>query len=530
MKNKMRKMAGTLLTACMTLAMLTGCGSRETEDNSSSPESESGNTRASSEGGEESRNFTMLAGIGALDWTYYENPPFMLACENAGVSFDITHLTGTDIREQTSLLLSSGDYPEVFFKCWLEDEKGDKYGPEGIFIPLEGLIREHAPNLCAELDANNLWSYITASDGHVYTLPELQGVGPTNVFAMINGEWLEKLNVPVPTDLESLYTALKAIREGDPNGNGLQDEIPLAADMDITTILNLLQYFDVNYNSYYAFNETDGVYFLPDTQLWYDFTEYVTRLYSEGLINQDAFTISLDSLKAKASAGDIILGMFWDFTPVAYTKGAASSWDEVVQCYDVLKPFSEGTYPTTSGVINGTFAITDKCTDPSAVMAWVDQFYGEEGAKLAYWGVEDVNWKYNDDGMIEEILQEDGTTMVTDRYKIMGVFNHPGSKPSTESLEKKVNGVRKWEVQLAEIARTAAAPWPVMSYTAEENSELSVLQTDIHDYLWSYFASVVTGEVELESTWEEYLVTLEEMGLQRLKEIQTTVYERGKLK
>ncbi len=132
--------------------------------------------------------------------------------------------------------------------------------------------------------------------------------------------------------------------------------------------------------------------------------------------------------------------------------------------------------------------------------------------------------------MIEEILQEDGTTMVTDRYKIMGVFNHPGSKPSTESLEKKVNGVRKWEVQLAEIARTAAAPWPVMSYTAEENSELSVLQTDIHDYLWSYFASVVTGEVELESTWEEYLVTLEEMGLQRLKEIQTTVYERGKLK
>ena len=43
----------------------------------------------------------------------------------------------------------------------------------------------------------------------------------------INQTWLDNLGLDVPTTTEELYTVLKAFKENDPNGNGIQDEYPL---------------------------------------------------------------------------------------------------------------------------------------------------------------------------------------------------------------------------------------------------------------------------------------------------------------
>lgn len=44
---------------------------------------------------------------------------------------------------------------------------------------------------------------------------------------MINKVWLDKLGLEVPTTLAELKEVLIAFRDGDPNGNGIQDEIPM---------------------------------------------------------------------------------------------------------------------------------------------------------------------------------------------------------------------------------------------------------------------------------------------------------------
>ena len=44
----------------------------------------------------------------------------------------------------------------------------------------------------------------------------------------INKNWLEKLNLAVPTTTEELKNVLIAFRDNDPNGNGQKDEIPLS--------------------------------------------------------------------------------------------------------------------------------------------------------------------------------------------------------------------------------------------------------------------------------------------------------------
>lgn len=69
----------------------------------------------------------------------------------------------------------------------------------------------------------------------------------------INRKWLDTLGLSMPQTTDELYAVLEKFRDGDPNGNGLGDEIPFSTpgldpamfgpwglsfwwDMDIMTI------------------------------------------------------------------------------------------------------------------------------------------------------------------------------------------------------------------------------------------------------------------------------------------------------
>ncbi|MCI9573450.1 MAG: hypothetical protein HFH97_12765 [Lachnospiraceae bacterium] len=63
----------------------------------------------------------------------------------------------TDAAEKESLIISSGTYPDVFIFSSLGKDNIDRYGSEGVFVPLEDYIRTYAPNLTALLDERELW-------------------------------------------------------------------------------------------------------------------------------------------------------------------------------------------------------------------------------------------------------------------------------------------------------------------------------------------------------------------------------------
>lgn len=75
------------------------------------------------------------------------------------------------------------------------------------------------------------------------------------------------------------------------------------------------------------------------------------------------------------------------------------------------------------------------------------------------------------------------------------------------------------------LSEKSVVPLPRMNYSSEEREELSVLTTDIHGYVDEYTAKVVTGELDLNESWNDYLDTLGEMGVDRLFEIQKKAYD-----
>ena len=88
-----------------------------------------------------------------------------------------------------------------------------------------------------------------------------------------------------------------------------------------------------------------------------------------------------------------------------------------------------------------------------------------------------------------------------------------------------------WAVLVEQGLRETEAtytPLSTLSYTKEEARERATLVTDIKSYVEQMTTQFITGEADLESDWDTYVKTLENMKLSRWVEIDQTAYDRVK--
>ena len=69
------------------------------------------------------------------------------------------------------------------------------------------------------------WEQIRYPDGKIYSVFNKYEGGTMPV---VRGDWLEKLGLAVPESLDDFYEVLKAFKERDPDGNGIQDTYGLS--------------------------------------------------------------------------------------------------------------------------------------------------------------------------------------------------------------------------------------------------------------------------------------------------------------
>ena len=73
----------------------------------------------------------------------------------------------------------------------------------------------------------------------------------------------------------------------------------------------------------------------------------------------------------------------------------------------------------------------------------------------------------------------------------------------------------------------AVPAYPNVSYTVDQLSDILTLYTDLSSYVSTYQATWVT-EGGIEGQWNEYLSTLNRMGLDKFLKIQTDAYNTYK--
>lgn len=544
---KFKSLTALLLTSTMAVTTLVGCGdAASTTDNKESSASQTSSAAAvktdsasvdnaaTEDKGitfplDETMNFTCFAYAETDDgvrldenyiWEY-------LTEERANIKVNLTLAESADIKEKRNLSLSSGDYPDFFFKAGFGFDDVNKYGAQGIFIPLEDLMREYAPNFCAAMDATDGWDYITSPDGHVYSFPmENEHYLYTRTNFWLNKVWMDNLGLEEPQSFDDYYNILKAFKEQDANGNGdPNDEIPLALAIPGNYTFKYLLVYEDDYSYSYDYN----VGFTPEGEIINVYTDesfkellaYSRKLYEEGLVNDDCFVIDDATRTAKGSSADV----YGSFSSIASVVTAGA---ERGNNYIMMSPWAD-TMLKRRPWAAGAMAITDACENPEVLVAWADYLYTEEGAMVAWAGVEGKTYEVVD-GIRRHIDYKDPAE--AEKYKATSINNGVGMptliKPEayTKGFDYSADPAAKHlEVEREESWQKAINP-VFLKFTEDENEEISFLKADIDSYQGEYLAKVVTGELSLEDSWDDYVKTIESMGVNDLVEIYKTVYDR----
>ncbi|MGG1878302.1 extracellular solute-binding protein [Paenibacillus cisolokensis] len=452
---------------------------------------------------------------------------------NIDVTFDLVPFE--TLTEKRNLALAGGDYPDVFYSARIGSSDLMRYGEQGVFIPLNDLIDQYAPNFKKLMEEYpDIRKGLTMPDGNIYSMPSFYDPALLSMLVgtplWVKQEWLDQLGMKEPETIEEFYQYLKAVKETDLNGNGVHDEVPFSA----TGITGLIDHLKGSWglgtsglgHKFVDVDPDTGKLRFTKTQPEYkEMLEFVNKLYTEGLLDKEIFTIEGGALNAKGQEG--LLG-----STIVPNPETVMGRTEYIGLGALKGPHGDQLYSHVKVpmVHVGAFAITDKNPHPEATVRWMDYFYGDEGAQFYFMGKEGETFTTTANGELEYVDEiTNNPDGLTQDQAMAKYFTWLGGSYPGLVRENWFKGSETLPSAMEAAAK--AEPYAVkeilynFNFTNEENEIMSSIGKDIQDYVNEMEAKFVNGSAFF-SQWEEYVNTINRMGLEEYMRVYQTAYDR----
>ncbi len=433
--------------------------------------------------------------------------------------------------EALNLMLAGGDLPDIVGSSRLKDFV-NQYGPEGAFVPLNDLIAEHAPNMAAYFETRpEVASAISAADGNMYYIPYLPD-GKYGRAYFIRYDWLEAVGMEAPNDVDELEAVLRAFKTQDPNGNGEADEIPFFA-RQWPELLRLVTMWDgrsSGSDTYHDFHVADGVVTHGYIGEGYrDGISHLAEWYADGLIDAEIFTRGSSAREYLLS--EDLGGMTHDW--FASTSGYNRLSDSIdgFSFRAMVPPASISgqrieEHRRTPIKPDG-WAITHTNEHPVETIKYFDFWFTEEGRRLANFGVEG-----------EQYTMVDGKPIFTDAVlnsdePVNAQLWAVGSQLQSRGYFQDYAYEQQWsnEIALEGIALYDEGDYLIdqflgVAFTADEQAVYDRNWPSLRDYMLERQQQWILGSGDVMADWDDYMETLNEMGLQDVLGVMNSAYAR----
>jgi putative aldouronate transport system substrate-binding protein len=449
---------------------------------------------------------------------------------NLAIDFGLVPDEG--IGEKQNLALASGEYPEAFYRTSIGAGDLAKYAEQGTFIPLDELIDTYMPNFSNLLNDNDdIRKGITLPDGKIYSLPEVRDHDFAGMRCQLKlwarQDWLDEFGMDVPETLDEYRAFLKeAVSAKKKDGAaGLADGGSMGY-----VFPSLFGSFGVGNRGTGPGNidvdpDSGDLRFFPISDGYRDLLSYLHDLHDDGSIPTDAF--SFDLLKFNN------LGAEGTFASVV-TQAPEDYFGDVGDNYVALPPLKRaaGDEVPTWNFVNPDvsaicqFALTDKCAHPIEIARWADFWYGDEGAKLFFMGVEGESYEEKSDGyeLLPKITEGQSIDEGLKSYAMYLGGGYPAV--SSERFFKGVESTPQAAKGSALVSKFAIKDsWPAFTFTNEEADILSSIGTDIDKHLEESRSGFVTGKKSLDD-WDDYVEQFQKMGLEDYMKVQRAALDR----
>ncbi|WP_156285773.1 type 2 periplasmic-binding domain-containing protein [Oceanivirga salmonicida] len=450
-----------------------------------------------------------------------EYPVFKKAAEITGIELEnVASENQTDEIAAFNLMLTLNPLPDII--AYGLPTELENLGIEGGLIPLEDLIKEHSPNIQKFFDENPGYRKdATSVNGHIYVIPSYYDYYnlKVSIASFIRKDWLEKLNLKSPKNVEELHNVLVAFKEKDPNGNGIKDEVPLFIRAYDTRSI-LLPLLDI-FKSSASWREKNGKIIYNPSQENFKFAiKELAKWYKEGLIDKELFTRGMKS--RDYMLGNNLGGFTMDW--VASTSSYNSKLNDKIPGFNfsaILPLEFNGDYKTyiARPRYDGGWSISKDAKDPIKLIKYFDFWFSEKGRRLWNFGIEGEDYTIvnNKPVFTDKILKSDKTPLqvlreqgAQARIGAWQDFNYEYAWATPEAI--KINELYMKNDVVVDLL-------PELKYSKENSKKINKINSNMRSYVEEKIQGWILGTSNIEKDWEEYLNRLNELGLEEATKI-----------
>lgn len=533
---KKRRLMAAAMAAVMLTGTLAGCSAKSETSGTEAAKGEAGASQAQTEEtlegslvSKEPKEFTVFLNFNNMpfdsNWQVWQE-----AAKRTNISLKGTiSLSNSNEEEAFNLMMSSGNLADII--GYVDASSLEKLGRDGGMIPLNDLIKEHAPNIQKVLDEDARFRQTAYSlDGNIYQIPKNQELKAAE-FWWIRQDWLDKLNLKAPTTVDELHDVLYAFRNEDPNGNGLKDEIPLFDRAGWKQPDEYLYLWDTSLEFY----PRDGkMKYEPLEENFKTGVSNMIKWYQEGLIDPEIFTRGASS-RDTLLGGDLG-GCTHDWVSTANYNSTLQETIPGFQMVAIAPPADQ------NGVVKERvsrypgvgWGISSQCKDPVTVIKFMDYFFTEEGSDLMNWGIEGDTFTRDADGskhFTDTVLQSELTPIgylrsIGVQYRIGmcqdGDYEYATMKEDGIEANKLYNGHDEWfDDSLPPYLDGKMA----LKYTSDDETEYKNIMASIKPYVDEKFQSWILGVNDFDSEYDTFIKELKARGIDRALEINQKAYD-----
>ncbi len=589
MKRKIvTKIAAVILTVAMTATTLVGCGETSQQGENSQEQQDSASTEAIDSG--DPFEFASVSDVTFPLKEKLELTVFVYAPTTGGGTYQDNYVTdwieektnihlnfvydvdGDDAKTNLNLVMTDpNNLPDIFLATGWTKAEVQSYGEQGLLLPLDDYLKD-APNWTRLNEVSPAREGdLTMADGKIYTYGasgECFHCAYQNRM-WIYMPWVEKLNNgKVPETTEELYEYLMKVKTQDPNGNGIADEVPMtgyiggwATDPTVWLINSFVECNNPLSNT----NPTVGAgLVVNDGKVEYSVMKdayreglrYMNSLYKEGLLDNQTFTQDDTQYNALLSSEDHKVAAYACGGVMAGGNEFWSNKDGEWQDWQVFEPVEgpDGVRLVARSIQsyfgNSLGSVSSNCKYPEIAVALFDFMASEEGSNVQCYGAEGVGWNWTNEGTslgggtpkFERYVVPDDFDWIAAGFKKDYPYSVYASDASIVSRDMETrNGERiadpdhntEYYLQSAAEVYSKYAPdldtlLPDLVFEGQDAQTISEKTLTIGGYVNQSVVQFITGDMDIDKDWDNYISTLKDMGVDEYLNIYQKYYDEYK--
>ena len=464
-----------------------------------------------------------------------------------GVKLEITEAPSSTASDQFNIMIASGDYPDLLPVREYYVSGVSKAYEEEIIIDINEYVDEYMPNYAAVRDA--LPEEVikdTLTDGKMLAFSKIADGVLTQTGLVTRGDWLDQLGITIEGQLMSLDDFTDLMRT-------LHNEYdtPYTWYMSATNTLPLSAAFDISIpvmmGDGFMTSVGPAIFRRGDelTSSWIedgfrDYLQYCIDLMDEGILYKDFMSLSDDRSAHNTAQGN---GQCAVWTSGADKIEEIALYSDDPNISFTALPFvtADPTAPyvwkdaTSQVTTSAGFSISSCCEQPELVCQWQNYFWTTEGSLMVNYGVEGeartyegeeprFDWQTpvtsiganapNVDMALELFTMQRFVSSYIDHDRILPTFNQVA-----------LDAIALWTIPDAVNDRNLPSNL-TSTFSVDEDEAIGEYEGDLLTYASEHALKFLDGTWELnDANWEEYVSTIEEMGIHEIIAVYQTAYD-----